>query len=156
MRRLCAMLQLALVCAAAGCGESADAGADAAACPTDQLAWGRGGELMLPGTDCMACHREGGRATDSVFTAAGTVFRGPTCPEGLQGAVVTVEDAEGTTVDMTTNAIGNFFTSLPLSPPLQVSVDVAGETVMMSGTPGTGACGSCHELDRGAGLIWGP
>jgi hypothetical protein len=148
-------LAIALLCAGAACdGGGAGTGADAATCATDELEWGHGGDLMLPGTDCMQCHRAGGRAADSVFTAAGTVFLARDCPDGLEGALVVVEDTQGRIVEMTTNEVGNFQTSEPLSAVVRTSVELDGVIYKMLSAPTTGACGSCHLPGSGPGLVW--
>jgi hypothetical protein len=103
---------------------------------------GEGGPTMLPGSNCMSCHT-GGEA--GRFTAAGTVFAGGgSNAAGLAGAVVTIVPSTGPTVTVTTNSVGNFYTSAPLAPPLSISVSSGGHTNAMSGAASSGACGSCH------------
>jgi hypothetical protein len=104
---------------------------------------GEGGPTMQPGSNCMSCHTGGepGR-----FTAAGTVYAGGgSSAAGLAGAVVTIVPKTGTTVSLTTNSVGNFYTSAPLSPPLTISVSFGGHTNTMLGSASSGACGACHK-----------
>ncbi|MCC6528205.1 MAG: hypothetical protein IT373_36500, partial [Polyangiaceae bacterium] len=94
-----------------GGGATATGGAGGASgCALTEPAWGLGGDRMLPGTDCLACHAPGETAQGSPFTVAGTVFRSASCPEPVAGATVHVEDANGTSRALVTNEVGNFFT----------------------------------------------
>jgi hypothetical protein len=92
---------------------------------------------MAPGQDCLECH-SGGEARR--WTAAGTWAR---------GAQVSVTDANGKTVPMRGNKVGNFYTAEALTPPLTVSVDGAtmdtGVTVLKGGRGLLyGGCNACH------------
>ena len=55
----------------------------------------------------------------------------------MAGAVVTIVPGTGSTVRLTTNSVGNFYTSAPLSPPLTISVSFGGYTNTMSGPAST-------------------
>ncbi len=152
---------------ASGCGDDEPTAVDAApapdamsdidaepVCAADRFDWGRGGELMLPGTDCLDCHRAAGRAADSILTIGGTVFDSPDCPVGVSDAIVHIVDAADQSVDLQTNAVGNFRTSMSLVPPYRVSVEVNGEVrEMIEGA--TGSCGSCHREGSVIGFVWG-
>ncbi len=94
------------------------------------------GPNMAPGADCLKCH-DGGMAP--AFTLAGT------WPP--QGGTVSVADATGKTVTLTTNQVGNFYTSDPLSFPLTVSVN--GQTMPEPVT--YGGCNACHGGGGGGG-----
>lgn len=94
-------------------------------------------ELMAPGRDCVGCHRAGGIASSSIFTVAGT-WKGP-------GHVIKVVDSDSVEVVLTTNAIGNFYTSEPLRFPLtQAWVD--DEDMPAEKLRGVmhGSCNVCH------------
>jgi hypothetical protein len=102
-----------------------------------------GGPNMQPGSNCMSCHTGGDAGR---FTAAGTVFAGGgSNAAGLAGAIVTIVPSTGATVTLTTNSVGNFFTSARLTPPLAIAVSSGGYVNTMSGTASSGACGSCHR-----------
>jgi hypothetical protein len=101
------------------------------------------GPLMAPGQDCLECHT-GGEANR--WTAAGTWVR---------GARITVTDANGKTVPMRGNDVGNFYTAESLTPPLTVSVD--GRTMPADALQTTlwpaaknnyGGCNLCHRGAR--------
>jgi hypothetical protein len=93
-----------------------------------------GSPLMAPGRDCVECH-DGGEARR--WTVAGTWAR---------GAHVSVTDANGKTVPMRGNQVGNFYTAEPLTRPLSVSVDgVAMPADALSSALGYGGCNLCHS-----------
>jgi hypothetical protein len=94
------------------------------------------GPLMAPGQDCLECHSGGGEARR--WTAAGTWTR---------GARVSVTDANGKTVPLRGNQVGNFYTAESLTPPLTVSVDgvTMAATALKSGLGlQYGGCNICH------------
>jgi hypothetical protein len=68
------------------------------------------GPLMAAGQDCVECHG-GGEAR--AWTVAGWT----------KGARVTVVDANGKSVEMRGNKVGNFYTAESLAPPYTVTVD---------------------------------
>jgi hypothetical protein len=97
------------------------------------------GPLMAPGQDCIECH-DGGEAKG--WTAAGTWAR---------GAHVTVTDANGKTVTMQGNKVGNFYTAEPLTLPLTVDVDgvdMPGDALQSAAWSSAhmnyGGCNLCH------------
>lgn len=102
------------------------------------------------GQSCTACHREDGEAS-SDFSIAGTVFAGKDVLVGVEGAVVQLVDAKGTspTLFVTTNCVGNFFVERSTWDPkfpVQVRItkgDAARE--MNSVIQRSGACADCHE-----------
>jgi hypothetical protein len=93
------------------------------------------GPLMAPGQDCIECH-DGGEAKR--WTAAGTWAR---------GAHVTVTDANGKSVTVRGNKVGNFYTAEPLTPPLTVTVDGArmDTATLKGGFLAYGGCNLCHS-----------
>jgi len=152
------LLWLALVLGSCG-SEVAESPAEAHSQPqsvgpcADRFDWGRGGEWMFPGTDCLACHRAGGSAR-TLFSVAGTVFRDAACPEGVAGVVVEISDTGGKRIDLTSNEVGNFFSDQPLTPPLRIVVhDDASERRMLLMAP-HGSCNqsSCHA-QAGHGFV---
>lgn len=89
-------------------------------------------EFMLPGSDCLSCHRAGGMARNKPFGAAGT-WSAP-------GISVVVGG-----VQMTTNRVGNFYTPTAISFP--ASARVGGSS--MDPPPDYGGCNACHPFGRG-------
>lgn len=108
--------------------------------------------LMNPGEDCIACHareREGPR-----FVVAGTVFTNSHEPDdcnGVQGVTITLTDADGETVELTSNAAGNFYASdreLQLAFPITAAVtDATGSVRAMSTEVESGSCNECHTQE---------
>jgi hypothetical protein len=113
--------------AAAGCKRRADAG------PT-----------MMPGEDCVACHMREPRAPK--FSAAGTAYMDHQGTRPAVGATVTVTDAKGVSVSLTTNEVGNFFTTERLFPPLQARIEHQGVVREMKTKQPHGACNHCHRV----------
>lgn len=97
---------------------------------------GQTGPLMLPGQDCLACH-DGAQALR--WTVAGTWSRA--------GATVTLADSRGRTVTLTTNQVGNFYTSQALAFPL--TARVGGQ--QMPDPVTYGGCNRCHGSGGGGG-----
>src|SRR5512139_2543748 len=88
-------------------------------------------EFMLPGSDCLSCHRAGGMAQNKPFSAAGTWFG--------SGHTVTVTGRSGAAT-MQTNRVGNFWTAAAITLPGTARVD--GTT--MEPALEYGGCGRCH------------
>ena len=101
-----------------------------------------GSGTMRPGQDCLSCHKPGGEKT---WTLAGTVFPTATSAtnQGLSDATIQITDANSATVTLTSNSVGNFYTSNALTFPVAVEITHAGNTVNMNAAP-SGACNSCH------------
>jgi mono/diheme cytochrome c family protein len=119
------------------------------------------GEEMLPGSDCQACHTEGNLGEDDEeenwFTVSGTVFEDEDGTAGSDGVTIRLTDADGAVHELTSNRVGNFYSSLPISFPVQAEVERNGEIVAMSDEAGTGACSSCHQCDASTGAkIYAP
>lgn len=106
------------------------------------------GPEMMPGENCLSCHRAGGSAARVPWTAAGTVYETADAPAtaGTPQARVHIVDAQGKHVQLTTNAVGNFFTNEPLTPPLNLAVEANGKRLDMP-VPlnAQGACNGCHS-----------
>lgn len=111
---------------------------------------------MLPGSDCLSCHRADGSAGSAVFSAAGTVFTSPSCRDGRPGATVILRDSTGREVRLTTSELGNFATTAELSPPLSARVAFDGGELAMRAEVDHGSCNSCHRVDRPLGLLPAP
>lgn len=122
----------------------------------DAFAWGRGGIDMLPGSDCLSCHRADASAGSAVFSAAGTVFSSPSCRDGVRGAVVILRDSNGREERLTTSELGNFATTTALVPPLSARVAYNGREIAMRTDVDHGSCNSCHRVDRPLGLLPAP
>ena len=100
---------------------------------------------MRPGQDCLSCHN-GDRA--ETWTVAGTVVSDPNAPvdAAIEGAQVIVTDANQTTLTLTTNSAGNFYTAEPLAFPIAVQIQRGTWRMQMAGSPPSGSCNSCHTI----------
>ena len=116
-----------------------------------------GSSSMEPGQACIACHSKGGDGPRYVI--AGTLY--PTGHEpdncngvngSTSGAKVIIADSKGTSVSLTPNSVGNFYSSTTLSPPYKAKVvNSAGLERVMSATLTTGDCKSCHTQNGANG-----
>ncbi|HEY3446818.1 MAG TPA: hypothetical protein VGK67_10665 [Myxococcales bacterium] len=111
----------------------------AAACAPARGPW------MDPGSDCMQCH---GPEAHYAWTAAGTVYpeRNSGDSQGTAHVYVELTDADGKTVSMETNPVGNFYTSEPLSFPLTARARRGDQRYEMSIPVPVGSCNGCHNL----------
>ena len=142
---------------------SGSCGGDAGAPPVDPLnatptctsnvTYGGGSDgsgSMYPGQACITCHASrGGEAP--TFVIAGTLY--PTGHEpnncdgvnGTTGARVVVTAGNGTSVTLTPNSAGNFYSSTSMSPPYTAKVvNAAGVERVMISTASIGDCNRCH------------
>lgn len=118
-------------------------------CSSEQQ-WTRGNHespLMHPGRDCIDCHSRGEGPS---FSIAGTVY--PTAHEpndcnGVEGdndVHVEITDAAGTTITLSVNSAGNFYSTERVAYPIQAKVVTIGQERAMGAAQMTGACNSCH------------
>ncbi len=132
------------VFAAVGVGAAACNVSTVANCSTNSETGAERGPEMAPGSDCMSCHG-GGRGRS--FQVAGTImgaYKDSTQCDGVSGATVTITDATGRSIEMTSNSVGNFFDQTYLTPPYTAKVSLNGKEVAMKTPQTDGACGSCH------------
>jgi hypothetical protein len=139
-------LPLALALLAA-CGAEDD--------PADPATSQAFGPLMRPGENCLSCHTENPTRSDAAgpsgqkappWTAAGTVYQGPTSKEGLAGARITLTGLDGSPIVLTTNEVGNFYTAIPIDTKIGPSIEFQGRTAKMgSSLPPIAACNGCHD-----------
>jgi hypothetical protein len=121
---------------------------------TSKTTWTRGtsgSASMEPGQACIGCHaRSGGEAP--TFVIAGTLYPTGHEPDNCNGASgsttgakIVVTGNNGTTVTLTPNGVGNFYSSTSLPGPYKAKVvSSSGVERVMSGTASTGDCNSCH------------
>lgn len=76
---------------------------------------GAGSGLHNAGEDCGICHTPGGKAGHLAFTMGGTVYADRMGRVPLEGAGIVLQDVAGNTISMTSNKVGNFWTSAPLA-----------------------------------------
>lgn len=111
----------------------------------------RGSASMEPGLACIGCHATtGGEAP--TFTIAGTLYPTGHEPDNCNGASgqstgakIVVTGNNGSSLTLTPNSVGNFFTTTSLPPPYKAKVvSASGSERVMSGTASSGDCNSCH------------
>ena len=115
----------------------------------------RKGPLHRPGQPCILCH-DGAIGDPQRFTVAGTVFQTSGSKAAAVGATVTVTDANGSAIQVQTNAAGNFYLTPhqydPVVPMQVVVTDSSGVSTKMQTVvagnlavePNNGSCASCH------------
>lgn len=140
-----ALLGAACLALAASCAD------DATPTASEGNGVGPTGPQMRPGEDCNQCHRPNNSFGAPVWTAGGTVLASTEGGAAVPGAVVTITDAEGKTVELESNAVGNFYTSTPLVVPYDITIAYGGEIRRMpwkDGKPnGSPNCNHCHTKE---------
>ncbi len=106
------------------------------------------GPTMRPGQNCLDCHQDGfGDPNAPEFTAAGTVFPAIDSEfcEGVEGATLTFKKMDGTDLVLTTNSVGNFWTTEAIQP-TGPTIEYQGRTLAMNrDLPAIAACNACHS-----------
>lgn len=114
---------------------------------------------MLPGSDCVGCHRDSGARP---LLVGGTVYTLPSSGGaqpldgcfGLEGIPVVIRDAAGREFSTLTNRAGNFYIegseselALPYSASLRWNLEGRDTTTAMFTTASYGGCARCHNTD---------
>ena len=90
------------------------------------------------GRSCFqACHNHG-------FTLAGTLYTNATGNTGFSGANITLTDNNNQTINIVTQANGNFWTMQPIAFPVLVVASACPSAVRMTLASANGNCNSCH------------
>jgi hypothetical protein len=134
-----------------GSGQDAGGGTDAndplnfsARC-TSGMTWNgvTKDQNMRPGEACPTCH--------SNFYLAGTVYptgHEPNDCDGVDGltagVTVQVTDAAGNVITLYPNGVGNFYTSITITPPFHAKVIQNGKERAMGVSQTNESCNSCH------------
>jgi hypothetical protein len=105
------------------------------------------GPLMRPGTNCLRCHQSSGSAARVPFSVGGTIFpkKDSTACSGVSGVTIQVTDKNGKSISLLSNAVGNFYSTEKMEPPLKMEAMLEGRTQVMPGTSPTGGCALCHS-----------
>lgn len=118
---------------------------------TSNTYWSGGGgsQIMNPGLACINCHRQNEGPS---FVIAGTLY--PTAHEpdrcngagaaGNAGARVVITAADGKTITLTPNAVGNFYYQGAVATPFRARVTYMGRERAMGQGQTSGDCNSCH------------
>ena len=119
---------------------------------TSTTSWAGGNResaSMNPGMACVTCHQKSGEAP--IFSIAGTVY--PTGHEpdlfnskvGTDGARIVIIGADGKTLTLTPNAVGNFSSEIQVKTPFQAKVTFQGRERLMITPQTSGDCNGCHS-----------
>lgn len=107
------------------------------------------GPLMRPGENCLRCHEPGFGDDAPTWSFGGTVYSFADEEDringGLEGAVLTVTDAEGTEVSVTSNERGNFHYPEGLVAPFLVKLEYDGMVTEPAYPMPAGSCNACHS-----------
>jgi hypothetical protein len=104
------------------------------------------------GQPCLVCHGSAGPNSPEL-SVAGTIYRTQAATQALQGAVVTLTDAQGATRQISTGRSGNFLvraSSWQPVYPMRVSTSYGGVSIDMKTHVGReGSCATCHTDPAG-------
>jgi hypothetical protein len=107
---------------------------------------------MLPGWDCLKCHRAGGEADDRGWSFGGTIFQNDdtamTCNPGGPGGVKVeiLDEADQVVLTLTTNNVGNFFSSEDVYPPrFRARITKGSLAETMPDLQTNRSCNGCHN-----------
>jgi hypothetical protein len=131
----------------AGTAAGGDVFAVAPICTSKAMTRGGEGPTMDPGMACISCHSRG---EGPRFAIAGTVY--PTAHEpdncngasGSKGIEVVITGADGKSITLTPNAVGNFSSSGQVATPYQAKLVYMGRERLMVAAQTSGDCNSCH------------
>ncbi len=83
---------------------------------------GAGAGTHNAGEDCGICHAPEGKAGNHPFAMAGTLYEDRAARRPLKGGEIILQDINGNVISMTSNTVGNFWTSAAIaSDPYAVS-----------------------------------
>jgi hypothetical protein len=108
-----------------------------------------------PGLDCLGCHDDNTADGAPKFTAAGTLYDGPSGNSPLVGATIIVSDALDHEYRMVSQQNGNFYMSADVVFPLRSKVTQCPSTHSMQGFS-VGSCnqGGCHGAGDPQGRVY--
>jgi len=108
----------------------------------------RESQFMNPGQECISCHRS---MRGPSYGFAGTLYASGHEPNNCNGGAPTVDaviveirGADGRTLRLTPNAVGNFYTRSTVALPYTARVIVGSRERRMNGPQMSGDCNSCH------------
>lgn len=104
----------------------------------------QGSPDMNPGRPCLDCHGGGER----MFTIAGTVYKklgeADQCVGTRDPVQVILTGADGKSIAIDTNEMGNFYTRYTVKTPYRAMVVANGKQSVMVSAQTSGDCNSCH------------
>jgi len=119
---------------------------------TSMTTWTKGNSgsaSMNPGMACITCHSSG---EGPRFALAGTLYATGHEPDrcngsastGTNGAKIVITGANGQSITLTPNSVGNFSYTGSLTKPYTAKVTYMGRERLMGGAQTNGDCNSCH------------
>ena len=125
-----------------GGGGGQDAAVNLYPCKQKVTSYGSGHHN--PGQNCLNCHA-------GEFSLAGTLYSAGTGGSVIAGASITVKDASGASVDLVTQANGNFYTTQSFQFPVtlyasECQIQMAGVPMTATVSSSNGGCNmsGCH------------
>jgi hypothetical protein len=88
------------------------------------------------------------------YAIAGTAYPSahePNDCNGVSGGQIVITDANGQTITLATNSVGNFFYQGTIALPYHAKVVQNGAERVMASTATSGDCNSCHTPDGTGG-----
>ncbi len=115
--------------------------------------WGdEGSSLMHPGQACISCHKSEPWEAPQ-YIVAGTVYSSAheeddcnASAADISGTHVMITGADGRTLDLLANSVGNFYTRTAIAMPYTAKVVRDGKERAMSAAQSNGDCNSCHTV----------
>jgi hypothetical protein len=106
---------------------------------------------MHPGGTCIDCHTNS-REDGPRYAFAGTLYPTAHEPDDCNGyadpsASVIITGADGSTLQLSVNAAGNFYSRRSVVMPYTAKVVIGDRTREMTTPQTTGDCNSCHTSD---------
>lgn len=119
-----------------------------------QLSLAKGDVSHNAGKDCLTsgCHASG---EWKLFSLGGTIYTDAEGSAARAGAQVKAVDANGITVNLTSDRLGNIYSAHSMTAPFTISVSYRGRMVKMPGTASGGSCNAdgCHVVGS-AGRVY--
>lgn len=112
---------------------------------------GPGEGLHHTGEDCGICHKTGGKAANFVWSMSGTLYDSRAARTPLAGSEIILQDYNGNVISMTTNEVGNFWTTARIGSNPYTIASHGGVTELLYSTD---AQGIFHPTDPNDARSW--
>jgi mono/diheme cytochrome c family protein len=143
-----ALVASGLVVGCGGGGTPSELGIPPKLCSTEAVPV-TSGEEMEPGGDCVGCHAKGGAPALMIGGTVMAALHDDTNCRGVAGATVRITGSDGQKIELTTNAVGNFFVlagagAPTLKTPFSAEVELGGKVQKMLTAQSNTNCMACH------------
>jgi hypothetical protein len=131
-----------------GCGSEPNLGVPPDVCSTHAVNAGKS-DLMEPGGACISCHANNDGPSFALAGSVMNALRDDTNCAGVAGATVAITGADGTRVELVSNANGNFsldrWPGMNLYPyTAEITHDGVTSKMMTARQAGENDCNACH------------